>query len=62
MSVDSLVAEFGLTTKDAVTLLSLDDGDRLDYFLGVMVVLKRDIAEQNENVAVSSLGKMTGNW
>ena len=62
MSVDTLVQWYGLTTKDAITLLSLDDGDRLEYFMGVMEPLTRETFKQEQDVPVSELGRLTGNW
>lgn len=57
--IERLTGEHGLSQKDAVTLLSLDDGDRLDYFLHVMSCL-RGFHLPNDDQAY--LGKIAGNW
>ncbi|KAI8939233.1 hypothetical protein NX059_005059 [Plenodomus lindquistii] len=51
------VADFGLTTKDAMTLLSLDDGDRLEYYRAVVAKL----TDADTDKAVE-LGRIAGNW
>jgi aspartyl-tRNA(Asn)/glutamyl-tRNA(Gln) amidotransferase subunit B len=57
--IENLTDEYGLTTKDAGTLLSLEDGDRLDYFFEVLSQLQ----ELNlPGVSQAHLGKVTGNW
>ena len=61
-SVDVLVHEYGLTTKDALTLLSFDDGDRLEYMMQVVEALARDTHRLEPDVPMSTLGKMAGNW
>jgi aspartyl-tRNA(Asn)/glutamyl-tRNA(Gln) amidotransferase subunit B len=54
-----LTAEYGLSTKDAGTLLSLDDGHRLDYFFDVMARLREfELGETDQ----AHLGRVTGNW
>jgi aspartyl-tRNA(Asn)/glutamyl-tRNA(Gln) amidotransferase subunit B len=60
--VDMLVHQHGLTAKDAITLLSLDDGARLDYYMCVVDVQAKQHAEQKEDVPLETIGKMTGNW
>ncbi|KAH7080761.1 GatB/GatE catalytic domain-containing protein [Paraphoma chrysanthemicola] len=57
--VDTLTEHYGLSTKDAGTLLSLDDGDRLDYFFGVM---ERLCGSDLPNTDQSHLGRIAGNW
>jgi aspartyl-tRNA(Asn)/glutamyl-tRNA(Gln) amidotransferase subunit B len=57
--VAMLTAEYGLSTKDAGTLLSLDDGHRLDYFFDVMARLQEfELGETDQ----AHLGRITGNW
>jgi aspartyl-tRNA(Asn)/glutamyl-tRNA(Gln) amidotransferase subunit B len=57
--IETLTDEYGLTTKDAGTLLSLGDGDRLDYFFEVLSQLRElDLPEVNQ----AHLGKVVGNW
>jgi len=57
--IDKLTGEHGLSKKDAGTLLSLDDGDRLDYFFDVMARLR---GSHLPGVDKALLGKVTGNW
>lgn len=57
-----LVQKYGLSIKDAGTLLSFDNGDRLEYFFEVTNQLSRaqDVKPSNSQFAV--LGKAVGNW
>jgi aspartyl-tRNA(Asn)/glutamyl-tRNA(Gln) amidotransferase subunit B len=57
-----LANTYGLTTKDAITLLSLDDGERLEYYLDVITYLVRESNQHKKDVPLETLGKMTGNW
>jgi aspartyl-tRNA(Asn)/glutamyl-tRNA(Gln) amidotransferase subunit B len=57
--IEHLTGEYGLTTKDAGTLLSLEDGHRLDYFFDVLAHLRDSHLTEVDQMA---LGKMTGNW
>lgn len=52
--------EFGLTAKDAGTLLILDDGARLDYYLDVVQILRETLKE--EQALLPRVGKAAGNW
>ncbi|KAF2746988.1 hypothetical protein M011DRAFT_403397 [Sporormia fimetaria CBS 119925] len=52
--------KYGLTSKDAGTLLLLDDGDRLDYYMDVVEVLRGSHAD--ESALLSRVGKVAGNW
>ncbi|KAF2652322.1 hypothetical protein K491DRAFT_605161 [Lophiostoma macrostomum CBS 122681] len=52
--------DYGLTVKDASTLLVLDDGDRLDHYLDVVEHLRVDFAQDPE--ALARIGKVAGNW
>lgn len=55
-----------LTTKDAKTIMSLDDGSRVDYYLDVIDDVRRHLMPtDSSNVTVISaitVGKTTGNW
>lgn len=51
---------YGLTAKDANTLLMLDDGDRLDYYFDVVQVLRSTFSEDPDILA--RVGKVAGNW
>jgi aspartyl-tRNA(Asn)/glutamyl-tRNA(Gln) amidotransferase subunit B len=57
--IDTLAAEYGLTTKDAGTLLTLEDGDRLEYFFDVLSHLQ---AFDDSSRDQTQLGKAAGNW
>ena len=57
--LDFLVADYGLTEKDARTLISLDDGERLEYYLETVdIVLK----ELGGDVMAANIGRQVGNW
>lgn len=60
-TLNHLVQRYGLTSKDALTLLSLDDGERLDYFLCVVEHVKA-LTGNEDDASTSALGKMSGNW
>lgn len=70
-SIDHLVNTFGLTLKDAKTLVSLDDGARLDYFDGILTELGQpaeNIKELSQNTLEDAIpqyvkyGKTVANW
>ena len=50
--------EHGLTMKDAKTLLSFDDGDRVDFYFEVLEILKQILGKD----APKQLGRVVGNW
>ncbi|EMD66333.1 hypothetical protein COCSADRAFT_112659 [Bipolaris sorokiniana ND90Pr] len=62
VNVDVLVHNYGLTTKDAITLLSFDDGERLEYYMDVVTESVRLAEEQQEGASLKTLGKIAGNW
>jgi aspartyl-tRNA(Asn)/glutamyl-tRNA(Gln) amidotransferase subunit B len=62
VTVDSLVSIYGLTAKDAITLLSLDDSKRLDYFHEVVHILGKKADKFEPDTKRETLGKMAGNW
>ena len=62
MGVEKLVRQFGLTAKDAITLLSLDDGERLDYWHEAVVILIKKAKKFDPDLPHEVIGKMTGNW
>jgi aspartyl-tRNA(Asn)/glutamyl-tRNA(Gln) amidotransferase subunit B len=57
--LEKLVNEYGLSIKDAGTLLSVNNGDRLDYFFDVMAQLRGSRLPDMDNI---HLGKVAGNW
>jgi aspartyl-tRNA(Asn)/glutamyl-tRNA(Gln) amidotransferase subunit B len=52
--------DYNLTSKDASTLLSLDDGGRLDYYYDVVEHLQTAFKDQPDTLA--RVGKAAGNW
>jgi aspartyl-tRNA(Asn)/glutamyl-tRNA(Gln) amidotransferase subunit B len=61
-NVETLVANFGLTYKDALTLLSFDNGDRYDYYLDVMQSLQREKPQSVPDSPDNDFGRLAGNW
>lgn len=55
--LDSLVMEHGLSMKDAMSLVALDDGARVEYFYNVVDELTKLSANEAKKV-----GKLVGNW
>jgi aspartyl-tRNA(Asn)/glutamyl-tRNA(Gln) amidotransferase subunit B len=51
---------YSLTSKDASTLLSLDDGERLDYYYDVVEHLRTAFQDQAD--MLQRVGKAAGNW
>lgn len=60
--LDVLVSKYGLSVKDAGTLLSFDNGDRLEYFFEVTNELARARGIRPSNDEFPILGKAVGNW
>ncbi|KAB8346309.1 hypothetical protein FH972_023353 [Carpinus fangiana] len=52
--------KYGLTIKDARTMVALDDGNRLDYFLETFAILDETLDKQHS--ARAKLGKTVANW
>ncbi|KAL1634815.1 hypothetical protein SLS58_010558 [Diplodia intermedia] len=61
-TVDMLMVDprYGLSMKDAKTLVGLDTGDRLDYYFDVVEKLNRQTTAEEQ--ASLKLGKAAGNW
>ncbi|EKG22428.1 Aspartyl/glutamyl-tRNA amidotransferase subunit B-related protein [Macrophomina phaseolina MS6] len=53
-------ARYGLSVKDAKTLVGLDTGDRLDYYFDVVELLHQQTTAEER--ASMKLGKAAGNW
>ena len=53
-------SEYGLTIKDAKTLVALDDGDRLEYYLEVVDILGKQFSENSRSL--EKVGKIASNW
>ncbi|KAI6780226.1 Glutamyl-tRNA(Gln) amidotransferase subunit B-like protein [Emericellopsis cladophorae] len=65
MELDKLIAEFGLTAKDAVSLLNLDNGARVQYFYRVLNGLETMLqanAGGEEMPVLKSYAGVVGNW
>ena len=70
--IELLVSDYGLTAKDAKSLVSLNDGHRVEYFRNVVDHLiewapGQGVASSTNNVAANllvqkRLGKLAGNW
>ncbi|KAJ9665244.1 hypothetical protein H2201_004718 [Coniosporium apollinis] len=61
-TADMLVEDpaYGLTMKDAKTLVALDDGDRLDYYLDVVQILRQQLPSDLQSS--SKFAKVAANW
>ena len=54
--LELLTTEFGLTEKDARTLMSFDDGNRVEYFFEILDALS------TPNMDKAVIGRLVGNW
>lgn len=52
--------EYGLTMKDAKTLVALDDGDRLEYYLEIVEILRKELSGNAQ--FLEKIGKVVNNW
>ena len=52
---------YNLTMKDAKTLLALDDGDRLDYYIEVVDLVSQHLGQVHDTTKLP-IGRTTGNW
>ncbi|TDZ15221.1 Glutamyl-tRNA(Gln) amidotransferase subunit B [Colletotrichum orbiculare MAFF 240422] len=59
--LDELVVVYGLTAKDAVSLMALDDGGRLEYFYQVVQLLASQFGNDRQ-VEVKEYAPLAGNW
>ncbi|SPN99162.1 probable Glutamyl-tRNA(Gln) amidotransferase subunit B, mitochondrial [Cephalotrichum gorgonifer] len=57
--VDALVGRFGLTAKDALSLMALEDGGRVEYFYNVVDRLGELLGESAD---LKSYSALAGNW
>ncbi len=55
---------YDLTTKDAKTLMSLDDGDRLEDYLEVVWLLRNEVYGHLNpgELVMDQIGKLAANW
>ncbi|KAI0619302.1 Glutamyl-tRNA(Gln) amidotransferase subunit B mitochondrial [Pyrenophora tritici-repentis] len=56
-----LTSTYSLTAKDAMTLLTIDDGERMEYFLATITKLSEEWGDEASKTK-SRLGKMVGDW
>jgi aspartyl-tRNA(Asn)/glutamyl-tRNA(Gln) amidotransferase subunit B len=57
--LEFLTADYGLTEKDARTLISLDDGERLEYYLETVDIVSKELGG---DVVTANIGRQVGNW
>lgn len=59
-------APYYLTTKDAKTIMSLDDGSRVDYYLDVVDDMRSRLMSMDGSdftgTSATAVGKTAGNW
>ncbi|KAM3414133.1 Glutamyl-tRNA(Gln) amidotransferase subunit B [Cercospora zeina] len=60
-TVERVVNSYGLSLKDAKTVVALDDGDRLEFMEETVALLKQRLAG-TEHGTQHKLGKAVGNW
>ncbi|KAH8904710.1 hypothetical protein BR93DRAFT_1000598 [Coniochaeta sp. PMI_546] len=48
--IEDLVSRYGLSSKDAISLMLLDNGGRIEYFYGVLDALERRLREESPTV------------
>ena len=56
--IKTLVEEYGLTTKDALSMVSLNDGGRVEYLRNVV----DHLLNLNSQRDLAATGKLAGNW
>ena len=57
-----MISEHSLTSKDAMTLLTIDDGERIEYLLATLAFLGKESWENVESHNTTKLNKMAGDW
>lgn len=57
-TVERVQRQYGLSLKDAKTIVSLDDGDRLEFMEETVELLKERLSSSDQ----AKLGKTVGNW
>lgn len=64
VELDRLVEDHGLTAKDALSLIFLDNGDRVQYFYRVLGLLQETIAanEASGTADLKTCSALVGNW
>ncbi|KAK6005160.1 hypothetical protein QM012_007939 [Aureobasidium pullulans] len=58
------IDDFGLSTKDAKTLFSLDDGERLEFCAETIELVQTKLTAQNSDAVQdqAKVGKLVANW
>jgi len=56
------VNDFGLSMKDAKTLFSLDDGERLEYCAETIELVQAKLSAQDDGQDQAKVGKLVANW
>ncbi|KAK0649071.1 amidotransferase-like protein [Cercophora newfieldiana] len=61
---DQLIEDYGLTAKDAISLMALDDGARVQYFYNVLDALEQKLGSASvDTIAVDrGLSTLAANW
>ena len=54
--------DFGLSMKDAKTLFSLDDGERLEYCAETIELVQAKLSAQDDGQDQAKVGKLVVNW
>ncbi|OIW26957.1 Glutamyl-tRNA amidotransferase subunit B, mitochondrial [Coniochaeta ligniaria NRRL 30616] len=61
--IEELVSVYGLSSKDAISLMLLDNGGRIQYFYNVLDVLERRLKEESLAVAADMQhAVLVANW
>jgi aspartyl-tRNA(Asn)/glutamyl-tRNA(Gln) amidotransferase subunit B len=59
-TVKRVTEAYGLSVKDAKTLVSLDDGERLDFMEQTVHILREQMGSEDDHM--HKIGKSVGNW
>ncbi|KZL84892.1 pet112 family protein [Colletotrichum incanum] len=62
IELTELIQDYGLTAKDALSLMSLDNGGRLEYFYKVVDELGEALAKSNLDSDLHTCAPLAGNW
>jgi len=59
---DQMIRDYGLTAKDAMSLMALDDGARIQYFYNVLDALEQNLGASAETTTDRGLPMLAANW
>ncbi|KAL2875038.1 hypothetical protein SGCOL_009741 [Colletotrichum sp. CLE4] len=62
IELTELVENYGLTAKDAVSLMALDDGGRLEFFYKVIDELRGQLESAGLETKLHDYASLAGNW